>query len=134
MSIMEIRSKNNFIIIILLFLVSCSTSEVTISSDTNTFNPIPTSTVQKNINTSDNSENKLSTLSPKTKIITTPTPIKADIKPLNEEYPLLIKSWGVPNYFMEERFQPITNIYENESNTLNLEKVVNQINNTHKIE
>ena len=130
MSIMEIRSKNNFIIIILLFLVSCSTSEVTISSDTNTFNPIPTSTVQKNINTSDNSENKLSTLSPKTKIITTPTPIKADIKPLNEDYPLLIKSWGVPNYFKEERFQPITNIYEKESNTLNLEKLVNQINNT----
>ena len=104
---MEIRLKNNYILSILLFLVSCNTSEVTTSSDTNTVNPIPTSTIQKVVNTKDDSENIISTLSPRPEIISTPTPIKADIHLPNEEYPLLVKSWAVPNYYIHERFMPI---------------------------
>ncbi len=127
---MEIRLKNNYILSILLFLVSCNTSEVTTSSDTNTVNPIPTSTIQKVVNTKDDSENIISTLSPRPEIISTPTPIKADIHLPNEEYPLLVKSWAVPNYYIHERFMPITNIDQREPNTLNLEKIVSQINNT----
>ena len=130
MSIMEIQLKHNFIIPILLFLVSCSTSEVNISEDTNLFNPIPTSTTQHNTSNENNLKNTVSIPSPTPRIISIPTPDAIDLKSSVEQYPLLVKPWGVPQYLKKRKgFIPSDAINKIEPKSLDLNSLVDRINN-----
>ena len=125
MSIMDIQLKHNFIIPILLFLVSCSTSEVNISEDTNLFNPIPTSTTQHNTSNENNLKNTVSIPSPTPRIISIPTPDAIDLKSSVEQYPLLVKPWGVPQYLKKRKgFIPSDAINKIEPKSLDLNSLV----------
>ena len=139
MSIMDIQLKHNFIIPALLFLISCNTAEINISEDNNLFNPIPTQTIQKNLNTENILKNDNSIPSSTLSIISTPSPISnivsiptiesVDITRPVEEYPLLVQSWGVPEYFINKETISINNITKIEPSRLDLYNLVNRLNN-----
>ena len=139
MSIMDIQLKHNFIIPALLFLISCNTAEINISEDNNLFNPIPTQTIQKNLNTENILKNDNSIPSSTLSIISTPSPISnivsiptiesVDLTKPVEEYPLLVQSWGVPEYFINKETISINNITKIEPSRLDLYNLVNRLNN-----
>mgnify|MGYP001362581484 FL=1 len=139
MSIMEIQLKHNFIVPVLLFLISCNSAEISISEDNNLFNPIPTQTIQKNLNTENNLKDDISipsstlsvtsTPSPISNIISIPTIESVDITKPVEEYPLLVQSWGVPEYFINKETISINNITKIEPSRLDLYNLVNRLNN-----
>ena len=137
MSIMDIQLKHNFIVPALLFLISCNTAEINISEDNNLFNPIPTQTIQKNLNTENILKNDNSIPSSTLSIISTPSPISnivsiptidsVDITRPVEEYPLLVQSWGVPEYFINKETISINNITKIEPSRLDLYNLVNNL-------
>ena len=139
MSIMDIQLKHNFIVPVLLFLISCNSAEISISEDNNLFNPIPTQTIQKNLNTENNLKDDISipsstlsvtsTPSPISNIISIPTIESVDITKPVEEYPLLVQSWGVPEYFINKETISINNITKIEPSRLDLYNLVNRLNN-----
>ena len=139
MSIMDIQLKHNFIIPALLFLISCNTAEINISEDNNLFNPIPTQTIQKNLNTENILKNDnsiptstlsiISTPSPISNIVSIPTIESVDLTKPVEEYPLLVQSWGVPEYFINKETISINNITKIEPSRLDLYNLVNRLNN-----
>ena len=139
MSIMDIQLKHNFIVPALLFLISCNSAEINISEDNNLFNPIPTQTIQKNLNTENNLKDDssipsstlsvTSTPSPISNIISIPTIESVDITKPVEEYPLLVQSWGVPEYFINKETISINNITKIEPSRLDLYNLVNRLNN-----
>ena len=139
MSIMDIQLKHNFIVPVLLFLISCNSAEISISEDNNLFNPIPTQTIQKNLNTENNLKDDISipsstlsvtsTPSPISNIISIPTIESVDITKPVEEYPLLVQSWGVPEYFINKETISINNITKIEPSRLDLYNLINRLNN-----
>ena len=139
MSIMDIQLKHNFIIPALLFLISCNTAEINISEDNNLFNPIPTQTIHKNQNTENILKNDnsiptstlsiISTPSPISNIVSIPTIESVDLTKPVEEYPLLVQSWGVPEYFINKETISINNITKIEPSRLDLYNLVNRLNN-----
>ena len=139
MSIMEIRLINNYIIFALLFLISCNTSEINISEDTNVSNPIPTQSIQKNILTENTLKDDTSILFPTANIISTPSPVSniisvptiesLEIKKPVQEYPLLVQPWGVPEYLINQEFRSINNITKIQPSSLDLNNLINRINN-----
>tara|TARA_Y100001970_G_C14255243_1_gene874828 strand:+ start:252 stop:2291 length:2040 start_codon:yes stop_codon:yes gene_type:complete len=136
---MDIQLKHNFIVPVLLFLISCNSAEISISEDNNLFNPIPTQTIQKNLNTENNLKDDISipsstlsvtsTPSPISNIISIPTIESVDITKPVEEYPLLVQSWGVPEYFINKETISINNITKIEPSRLDLYNLVNRLNN-----